>query len=797
MASRERHVTHDGRDIFSCGRYILPCKTVRYAVRISVPGDTILINYTKGQPYHECEGNSAISIQHSLNIRGTNGSAEIRCRKNRTMFVIQGRNKMINLNFVSLTLSNSEIAVDSSQTDINLFFNECTFRNNSVGILIHRSRICSLVMNNSRFHNHKFAGIQSYPCQISVFRITDSLFFSSSIFQREQKDPLTQKYELLINNCSFFGKNTASPRFGNGIFVHSFAESTRIILHKTIFKNHVGLNYTEYLLWIKDKYVSTKRKTTFITLGRLTFEDNYWKNNLVYLEAARAKEYYVLLENSLFQNNTGTIELVVSPFSTNEYVSNRNFPNNTILLRNNTFLRNRYFPSQSSTSIHATLFFSFGSFQLVSCKFIDNRHGQGAATGVISISDMANVTLEDCYFELGKVVRTAIQVIAYPNSLLKILGNNTFNIMKLDDAKTIFVHLPNNLASYGAQHCGSVIMAGILNFTCPQGFNITQYKIRKYRQEKNETIAFTYLNVLCRPCPRKTYSLDRGVVTNIPDNTSGMIPRDNARDFKCYECPRGGHCTLGYLTAKTNFWGYRIGKQVRFIECPHGYCCDSYHCPAYNTCRGQRTGTLCGQCPRGTSESLFSTACKQNNTCNASIFFPAAVVLILAYIIFFLYHEDIVRFLHRGFSVKLPNLSDRPDTRGCGGCIKILFYYYQTIHLLLSSVGFEEKHEFIKRINDFISHVFNLQVSVTSLFDCPLPSITPVSKTLISHSVGFVLLLTLGVGCLIWKLCSKISKRKIVRPNAGASTLNPLVENEWDIQDFSVNDGRSDFIPNE
>ena len=76
--------------------------------------------------------------------------------------------------------------------------------------------------------------------------------------------------------------------------------------------------------------------------------------------------------------------------------------------------------------------------RVVSCKFINNRHG------VISISDMANVTLKDCYFEIEHANGTAIQVFAYPKSLLKILGNNTLNIIKLNNAKTIFIHLPSN-----------------------------------------------------------------------------------------------------------------------------------------------------------------------------------------------------------------------------------------------------------------------------------------------------------------------------------------------------------------
>ena len=797
-ASRERHVTHTGRDTSTCGQNSMPCQTIRYAVRISSAGDTILVDYAGGRAYNECESSSPISIKDSLTIQGINGSAEIQCRENTTLFLIKQSRVMRRLTLLNLILSNSEVAVNCLQSNVNLVFNECILRNNSVGISIKKAVKCFLVVNNSSFHNHQSAGIESFPCETSNFKITNTSFYSSQIIQsKQQYDAFTERYELLINNCSFLGKGLARQRFRNGIVVYAFANTTKIIIDKTIFKNHLGLNPNERLLWIKETYGSTKQKTTFITLNEMIFENNYLKKNLIFLEAARGKEYSVFLENSLFKNNTGTIEFAISPFNANEYVLNRDRPNDTFLLRKNTFLGNRYFPRQGLDGIYATLFFNCGSFQVDSCKFIDNHHGQGPSTGVISMSDMANVTLNDCYFEIGKVNGTAIQVFAYPKSLLTIVGNNTLNITKLNDAKTIFIHLPSNkLANLRAEHYGSVVMIGTLHFICPQGFSITQQKVKKLKQQQNDTAAFSFFQASCWPCPRKSYSLDRGEAINYQNTT--MIgckssPRDNMREFRCHECPRGGHCVLGFLQAKADFWGYRIGDKVRFIDCPHDYCCDRHHCPTYNTCHNKRTGRLCGRCPSGTSESLFTTACRKNNKCTAVIFIPAAAVLTLAYIIFFLYHNDIELFLFSGFPVKLPSLLDRDDSEESSGCIKIIFYYYQTVDLLMSSVGFEEKLKVLNRINDLISQVFNMIVANISSFDCPFPNMTPVSKTLISHSLGFVLLFILGMCCLIMKLCHSVRKRNRIQTNSNISSLNPLIENDSDTENVSVNNHRSRF----
>ena len=685
--------------------------------------------------------------------------------------------------FVNLILANSKVALQSFQTNIEFIINECIFRNNSVGIRINQTAHFTLL-----------------PLTVYQAKITNSSFYSSPIQQIEKKYSRTGKYELLINNCSFLS-DKAKKFYQNGIFVNSFAENTNITITKTIFKNHFGLSYKEHLLWIKDKYFNKIRETTFIKLDQLTFESNFLKKTLIYVEAPRSEEFMVVLENSLFRNNSGIIEFAISPFQEKENIFNRDGLNNTILLRNNTFLSNCYFPSQGSAGLYATLFFNYGWFEIMSCRFIDNRHGKGPSTGVISISDTANVSFESCYFEIGKDHHdTAVQVFAYPNSLLKFFGNNTFNILKLDDSGTIFVHLPsNNLPRFTPGEHGRVQLAGVLKFICPQGFQVDQQTVINPNQVKNETISYTYLHTMCSPCPRKTYSLERGTIINIPNDTtpalniSGGTTKYKNPDFKCYECPRGGRCHLGYLSATANFWGYKIGKEVRFIDCPHDYCCDKHRCPTYDGCHGRRTGALCGRCPDGASESLFSTACRRNKACNPSVFFPAATFLIIVYILFFLYNEDIVCFLHKGFSVKMPSLSDRSDAANGSGCIKIIFYYYQTINLLTSSVGFEEKQKIIQRVNDLISDVFNLVVADISSFDCPLPSITPVWKTLMSHSLGLVLFFTLGVSCLIWKLSTWVRGRTNIRANNGVSSLNPLVENAWEIGNLSVNNYRRDF----
>ena len=114
----------------------------------------------------------------------------------------------------------------------------------------------------------------------------------------------------------------------------------------------------------------------------------------------------------------------------------------------------------------------------------------------------------------------------------------------------------------------------------------------------------SYFTATCEQCPRRTYSLERGELFN-----------NLTKPVVCQACPKGGNCVNGHVTAKPNFWGYRLNQDVTFLQCPRKYCCDTDHCEHYNSCHGNRIGTLCGKCPNGMSESLFDTKCEPNKDC--------------------------------------------------------------------------------------------------------------------------------------------------------------------------------------
>ena len=788
MYSRNLYVAHTGQDVRYCGSVISPCRSVRFTVELSKPGDTIHVEHAQGKPYKECEGfkvgQTAIHIDGTLTIIGRNGKAVIQCHRNCTLFKLQGvrRNYWAKLRLVDLHLTKSSVAVKHVQTEIRLVVDGCVFRDNCIGIFFKESRSCSLRLENSSFDSHRRYGIVASSCFNTSFHITSSSFYTSPLYQlasRNGERPW-QTYKMFISHCVFQGSMAARSYNYHVLTVYHSAFRANITIKDSIFKNHVGYGDVDHLLLIMG-YPDQKPVDSFIlTLSRLRFENNFYKKTVIDLNVHQTECYKLKIEltNCLFRNNTGTMELhaPMSPICNS----------NMVTLENNTFLWNHYFPHPDLTQIYPTLYLESGIFHITSCKFINNVHGRTPTNGVIFVSDNAVVTLEDCYFENSQVKEEAVQVYAYPSSKLVTKGNNTFNIKALKNDQMILVHLPFNVLTTGSCNDeGFVQVKGLLLLTCPRSYHALPERLTYEKSCKNDSTRLTYLAYSCRKCPRKTYSLERGEVNN-----------NITRDIKCHECPWGGRCSKGELKARPNFWGYPVEKTVNFLDCPAGYCCDKHDCGSYNICSGNRTGTLCGRCPNGTSEALFSTACKPNKICNSRIFFPSFVALLFGYVVFFFYHVEIVRFLKRSLSL-VPRLTSMESHLGfqetlneatsfqasqgreyesTGGCIKIIFYYYQTIHLLTTSVGFEEKHAVVRQIHNIVFQVLDLIVTnVSSSLDCPFQNTQAVSKTLLLHSVGFLLLVFLGLLCVLWKVYRiAVQCRKLGRKPTEENALSPL-----------------------
>ena len=212
-------------------------------------------------------------------------------------------------------------------------------------------------------------------------------------------------------------------------------------------------------------------------------------------------------------------------------------------------------------------------------------------------------------------------------------------------------------------------------------------------------------------------------------------------------------------------------EKITFVQCPPGYCCDNENCATYDSCHGNRSGTLCGRCPQGMSESLLSPQCISNKECSLNYFFIIGTVAgLVVNLIFFFYHTEILSFLRRcltskrlSFSInnrheQPNNVRARGNSSSPSGMIKILFYYYQVCSLLKSSVGSPKNGQFLQNFVHVISRVMNMVLVNIPSFICPLSDLRAVPKAVILRSVGYFLLCLLCVLYLTYKLLLSIRR---------------------------------------
>ena len=712
------------------------CHTVRYAVKMSNDGDRIYIDYAQGKPYMECENITApIAISKSISFFGFKGKAEIRCKQSPIFFRINSSGLFLTrVEFFDIIISDSQVVAELDVgAKTKLVFQNSVVRNNNQGIHSRNSGECTIQIFNSSFVHNFVAGIH-LRCFNVTARIVSTTFKLSYVYLTNilGKPAVLRnsKLELLVLR-TVFDRNS---RICSDIFqVKPFAAVVNITIIDSAFRNLYELKCSKgklSALHIVD-YHSVPRKITVILMKDLLVENNYSKQAAVVLLAGYAKRTIteINIRDCVYRNNSVALSVGSHPFSYSASAP-------TVYIANNTFIENFY--NFIKPNAGAAILIRFGKTQVISSRFLNNRAGPNSYTAVATVSNKATVSFVDCYFENQQTKVESNQFFTSDSRSIRFTGTNTFNIIALKEKQSVFTYIPTNLGSV-------VIMNKNFKILCPQGYKLNPLK-RCYYNPRHTIILCYYVNVQCEQCPSKTYTVERG--TYLFNQTSAI---------DCRQCPRGGDCVNGLVTAKPNFWGYQVNKEVVFLQCPPGYCCDSEDCVTYNSCHGNRTGTLCGQCPEGMSESLFSTQCISNIECFLNYFVAVGgIAVLLLYLIFFLYQKEILKFVRNTlFSKRLQFFTNRNGLRNdsstdgnstsFNGLLKIFFYYYQVFNLLKSSVGVPKEGSFINSFENVISRMMNMVVANFPFFNCPFKDLYAVPKQVILHSVGYCLLALLGL----------------------------------------------------
>ena len=436
---------------------------------------------------------------------------------------------------------------------------------------------------------------------------------------------------MFVRNSVFDGQHTRVP---NNLFsIKLYATILNISIWDSLFVNHHGFAS----LFISDRN-SNKRIGTYISLRNIRVE-NYLNAEMAAVSLSttfkKPAPFEVEILNSAFKNNSAALHIGVRNGKQENVYETK-----ATVIYNNTFTQN--FDGQDLLNPVPAIYLYEGKHQVTSSRFYDNKAEKSPFAAVLTVSQSTFVTFTDCYFENRQTASAATQFYARAHSTVHFKKKNIFNTLVLNQGQAIFTRIPFGIGT------GLSIKTNF-KIPCPKGYIL---KTQKTCKSSEHVMTCTYMYITCEKCPPKTYALERS-----------QFIFNSSKNIKCTQCPRGGNCVSGVVKALPNFWGYKTNASITFAQCPPEYCCSSKDCVSYNSCHGNRTGTLCGRCPVGMSDSLFGSQCTPNTECSMSLFIPGAVAMLVAYLIFFLYHEQIVSFVKKSLFGSLEVFRTRKKNR--------------------------------------------------------------------------------------------------------------------------------------
>ena len=327
-------------------------------------------------------------------------------------------------------------------------------------------------------------------------------------------------------------------------------------------------------------------------------------------------------------------------------------------------------------------------------------------------------------------------------------------------------------------------MDGLTNVTCRRG---EQLKIKKegsvqsvnwpmYKGCSNDkgsyaisSLSFSThaMDIQCTPCEQGTYSLDAGTLSN-----GETDPVD------CLPCPLGATCAgRDSVVPAPEQWttsvvvNDTVALPAWLTRCATGYCCESTDaCTRFDSCAPTRCGMLCGSCVPGTTASLGSPECVDEQECGSRAwdiaFWPFTALGIVAMLMWQLY-DSAARWERRN------DVSEQHDT---GGLMKATFAFYQTAPLLWTTYT-STGSEFMRGV---LGSVFNLHFRLSiDKGVCLWPGMTPVTLELVPIAVAFVMLIALPVVRGLHLLVLRVVPHRLIRapPSAHvhAGALTSLV----------------------
>ena len=595
-----------------------PCPTINAAIQIAEEHSQINIvssdvaykdcpvyvnkplafNGIRGNPVIDCGGKDAFIFNF-----GTKGPAKRKAKKIKEQPVIK-------LDVSNLKIQNSKTGFSflKPTSNANLRLENIKFVNNDIDVSWSNSYMCYLVMRNVKTFGSSGNAIDIKGCNQTTLQLFNTKFDGKyfRVISTDKSSSLVIKMDGVVFDMSSRAKKIVSTdsnkeiQFHSPMYIVTALESTAVTIRASKFSNHFGernsmINITAFQKKLK------KVTKKLISQINIKFNDTIFSNSTVQNGSGGAISFN--LGNQLTKKIKHSVIFNASTFVGNSASSGgavwfSSWEKKTVLFNGSTFIDNKALGKEDGHG--GALFALGGKFKIQICKFKGNTATKAGGTLYLFKKGVASMTISDSVFRNKRSWSRIEGGVMYLNDVQTFFsGKVVFNLSSSNSGESMFLY----------EGRPSVLrMSNASVFICPKGYNYEEPKyIIQLKSSKHQKFLPVYhiFAFSCKPCQDLFYSTTRGFRQANETETRG----------KCYVCPYGASCN-GTIRARANFWGKVEGDKVKMIPCPKGYCCDREPCESYDSCRAHRTGTLCGQCSDGYTESMSSTKCFPNEECN-------------------------------------------------------------------------------------------------------------------------------------------------------------------------------------
>ena len=290
------------------------------------------------------------------------------------------------------------------------------------------------------------------------------------------------------------------------------------------------------------------------------------------------------------------------------------------------------------------------------------------------------------------------------------------------------------------------------------------------------------LQISCKACSEGQYSLSQSRA-HLSGTTANIT-----YEMSCRTCPYGGKCHKG-IWNNNGFWGSETESgEVVMNVCPEDYCeMNDTDLISYDSCAAHRTGTLCGRCEEGYSESMFGAVCVPNSECGSHNWHVGFLIGIygIFYVLFFMFERDWGRFFtYLLGKIRREDNADSDDDIVESGYFQIFMYFIQTSVLLKVSIVMEkdEIYQSVHRPQDMlpaplmdgIKDILTFDVLAFHSKTCLFSDLNPAKKIAIKAlfvTYLFVLLMVFHIFSVCCCLCLAQQRRQAMHARVTATVV--------------------------